>query len=52
MRTGITIAEATRRLQAPAIHCGDALKQAQSRARLVDALHSALDRTLAELPAP
>ncbi|MGW6569683.1 hypothetical protein [Streptomyces sp. NPDC054975] len=51
-RTGITLAEAIRRLRAPAIRLGDPLKQAQSRARLVDALHSALDRTLAELPAP
>ncbi|MGW8357689.1 restriction endonuclease [Streptomyces wedmorensis] len=52
LRTGITIAEAVRRLRAPAIRCGDPLTQAQSRARLVEALHSALDRTLAELPAP
>ncbi|MGW2207449.1 hypothetical protein [Streptomyces sp. NPDC001774] len=51
-RTGITLAEAARRLHAPAIRLGDPLKQAQSRARLVDALHNALDRTLAELPAP
>ncbi|RSS57464.1 restriction endonuclease [Streptomyces sp. WAC01280] len=52
LRTGITLAEAVRRLRAPAIRRGDPLNQAQSRARLVDALHSALDRTLAELPAP
>ncbi|MFF8610935.1 DUF6415 family natural product biosynthesis protein [Streptomyces sp. NPDC015346] len=51
-RAGITIAEAVRRLQAPAIRLGDALKQAQSRARLVQALHRALDRTLAALAYP
>ncbi|APE26732.1 hypothetical protein [Streptomyces venezuelae] len=52
LRTEITIAEAVRRLRAPAIRRGDPLKQAQSRARLVQALHSALDRTLAALPEP
>ncbi|MFE7595595.1 restriction endonuclease [Streptomyces sp. NPDC057494] len=51
-RTRITLAEAVRRLRAPAIRCGDPLSQAQSRARLIDALHSAVDRTRAALSDP
>ncbi|MEV0449806.1 restriction endonuclease [Streptomyces sp. NPDC050600] len=51
-RAEITLAEANRRLKAPAIRHGDTLKQAQSRALLVQALQDALDRTTAALPAP
>ncbi|MEU6934429.1 restriction endonuclease [Streptomyces sp. NPDC046374] len=51
-RAEITLDEATRRLKAPAIRHGDPLKQAQSRALLVQALHGALDRTLAAAPNP
>ncbi|MEU2115117.1 hypothetical protein ABZ567_05560 [Streptomyces sp. NPDC016459] len=51
-RTGITLAEAARGFRAPTIRVADTLKRAQSRARLVDGLHGALDRTLAALPDP
>ncbi|MFD8211472.1 hypothetical protein ACFV2S_34395 [Streptomyces sp. NPDC059695] len=51
-RARITLAEAVRRLEAPAIRRGDPLHQAQSRARLITALHRALDRTQAALPEP
>ncbi|MFE6713903.1 restriction endonuclease [Streptomyces sp. NPDC057695] len=50
LRARITMAEAVRRLRASAIRRGDPLHLAQSRARLVDALHRALDRTSAALP--
>lgn len=49
-RTRVTLAEAVRRLTATAIRPGGGLGQAQSRARLVHALHGALDRTLAAVP--
>lgn len=48
----VTIGEAGGRLREAAIRSGDGLKQAQSRALLVQALHGALDRVRAAQPAP
>ncbi|OKJ52623.1 DUF6415 family natural product biosynthesis protein [Streptomyces sp. CB02261] len=47
----ITATEADRRLSAPPLPTRHSLRAAQSRARLVSALHCALDRILAAVPA-
>ncbi|MEV4937362.1 DUF6415 family natural product biosynthesis protein [Streptomyces zaomyceticus] len=49
---GIAAEEAARRLSVPMLPGRHALTMAHSRARLVGALHIALDRTLAATPAP
>ncbi|MFF2305953.1 hypothetical protein ACFVVP_26020 [Streptomyces sp. NPDC058128] len=46
----IAAGEAVRRLSIPPVHGRQPLRAAHSRARLVDALHAALDRTLAAMP--
>ncbi|WP_017238181.1 DUF6415 family natural product biosynthesis protein [Streptomyces sp. SS] len=48
----ITAREAVRRLSVAPVSTRQALRVAQSRARLVEALHIALDRTLAVTPVP
>ncbi|MFE6461117.1 restriction endonuclease [Streptomyces cinereoruber] len=51
-RTRATLAETVRRLGAAPVRAHRGLGQAQSRARLVNALHAALDRARAAAPAP
>ncbi|MFI8405154.1 restriction endonuclease [Streptomyces sp. NPDC085463] len=51
-RTRTTLAETVRRLGAAPVRAHRGLGQAQSRARLVQALHTALDRTRAAAPRP
>ncbi|WP_435191250.1 restriction endonuclease [Streptomyces sp. bgisy126] len=51
-RTRATLAETVRRLGAAPVRAHRGLGQAQSRARLVKALHHALDRTRAAAPMP
>ncbi|WP_216822281.1 hypothetical protein [Streptomyces aureus] len=46
----IAAGEAVRRLSVPPVPGRQPLRVAHSRARLVDALHAALDRTLAAMP--
>ncbi|MFD9053002.1 restriction endonuclease [Streptomyces zaomyceticus] len=48
----IAAGEALRRLSVPLVPGRQALRVAHSRARLVGALHTALDRTLAAAPVP